>query len=244
MHRRQAAGARWAAAFILLDPFRRGARGTGRKNSRKPTCRTLTVSATYNPLEFIREDEGLAVRDINVLLDALLTPPRQDAHQTAAGTSTNPPAPSSRATWHGCGSRSRPKRQNSAQDAARDVVGVAPKRKRGISPRPFERLNGPLCGRAWRNMAVERQAQVGNEEGGSAPSPPLPTNWPSSPTPSWSPTRQTSSFDPLRSCQGRHRPVRGRTGRDHRARKGLAPPLGLDPQRRRRHQGRFSEGSC
>ena len=45
-----------------------------------PRCHLPDVrSVTYNPLSFIREDEGLAVRDINVLLDALLTPPRPGA---------------------------------------------------------------------------------------------------------------------------------------------------------------------
>ena len=39
-------------------------------------------SASYNPLDFIRDDESLAVRDINVLLDALPTPPRPDAHNS------------------------------------------------------------------------------------------------------------------------------------------------------------------
>ena len=39
-------------------------------------------SAFYNPLDFIRKDEGAAVRDINVLLDALLTPPRPGSHES------------------------------------------------------------------------------------------------------------------------------------------------------------------
>ena len=42
-----------------------------------PECHLPDVrTARYNPLEFIRDDEGLAVRDINVPLDALPTPPR------------------------------------------------------------------------------------------------------------------------------------------------------------------------
>ncbi len=42
-----------------------------------------TVGATYNPLDFIRDDDAHAVRDINVLLDALLTPPPDGAHQNS-----------------------------------------------------------------------------------------------------------------------------------------------------------------
>ena len=65
---------------LLLDPF-------GVTESHKeqfPETHLPDVkSASYNPLDFIREKEGHAVRDINVLLDALLTPPRPGAHQNS-----------------------------------------------------------------------------------------------------------------------------------------------------------------
>ena len=61
---------------ILLDPFGVVA-GHAEQYGGEPDGVHLpvTVSARYNPLDFIREDDELAVRDINVLLDALLTPP-------------------------------------------------------------------------------------------------------------------------------------------------------------------------
>ena len=72
---------------LLLDPF-----GVAAKHKEDfPECHLPdTTSARFNPLSFIREDEGLAVRDINVLLDALLTAPRPGAHDSVV-TSTNPP---------------------------------------------------------------------------------------------------------------------------------------------------------
>ena len=65
---------------LLLDPF-----GVAAKHKEDfPECHLPdTTSARFNPLSFIREDEGLAVRDINVLLDALLTPPRPGAHENS-----------------------------------------------------------------------------------------------------------------------------------------------------------------
>lgn len=48
-----------------------------------PERQLAVSSARYNPLSFIREYEGLAVRDINVLLDPLHTPPRYDTHQNS-----------------------------------------------------------------------------------------------------------------------------------------------------------------
>ena len=62
---------------LLIDPF-----GVvrGHREQFPEIGATEAESASYNPLDFIRQDDSLAVRDINVLLDALLTPPRSDAH--------------------------------------------------------------------------------------------------------------------------------------------------------------------
>ena len=59
---------------VLIDPFGVVA---GHKNEMKERLHLPDVaSRSYNPLDFIREDPALAPRDINVLLDALLTPPK------------------------------------------------------------------------------------------------------------------------------------------------------------------------
>ena len=63
---------------LLIDPFGVVAQHKKVKETHLPDVE----SASYNPLDFIRDDESLAVRDINVLLDALLTPPRPDAHNS------------------------------------------------------------------------------------------------------------------------------------------------------------------
>ena len=67
---------------LLIDPFRVVAQHKKFKETHLPDVE----SVLYNPLDFIRDDDSLAVRDIYVLLDALLTPPRPDAHK---GTSKN-----------------------------------------------------------------------------------------------------------------------------------------------------------
>ena len=59
---------------VLLDPF-----GVIEQHKLKDTEKKLllpnTISRCYNPMDFIRKDDALAPRDINVLLDAFLTPP-------------------------------------------------------------------------------------------------------------------------------------------------------------------------
>ena len=65
---------------LLIDPFRVV---RGHKKEFEETHLPDVESASYNPLDFIRDDESLAVRDINVLLDALLTQPRPDAHNNS-----------------------------------------------------------------------------------------------------------------------------------------------------------------
>ena len=61
---------------LLIDPFGVVAQHKKFKETHLPDA----DSVLYNPLDFIRDDDSLAVRDIYVLLDALLTPPRPDAH--------------------------------------------------------------------------------------------------------------------------------------------------------------------
>ena len=65
---------------LLLDPF-----GVVERHAVQfPEAHLpVTSSASFNPLDFIRDDEAYAYHDINILLDALLTPPKPDAHPAA-----------------------------------------------------------------------------------------------------------------------------------------------------------------
>ena len=65
---------------VLVDPFGMVA---GHAASFPDLEIDMPQSQRYNPLDFIREGEAEAVRDIGVLLDALLTPPTSDAQNTS-----------------------------------------------------------------------------------------------------------------------------------------------------------------
>ena len=66
---------------LLVDPFGMVAGHAARfpKELHLP----MTQSERYNPLDFIRGPDAEAVRDIGVLLDALLTPPASDSQNTS-----------------------------------------------------------------------------------------------------------------------------------------------------------------
>ena len=144
---------------ILLDPF-----GVAAKHSMEDfeECHLPDVrSATYNPLEFIRDDEGLAVRDINVLLDALLTPPRPGAHENSRHFYQ-----SARAIVAGYVAWVRfhehPARRNLAR--VYELLSMPPDKRKAFAAhvKMLPRFAGGLA-----HIAVERQSQVGKEEGGS-----------------------------------------------------------------------------
>ena len=127
-----------------------------------PKCHLPDVtSATYNPLEFIRKDESLAVRDINVLLDALLTPPRPDAHQNNRHFYE-----SARAIIAGYMAWVRFKAEPPRRSLATlyRMLSMTPEEREAFAGRVLDtdRFAGGLT-----HIAVERQAQVGREEGGS-----------------------------------------------------------------------------
>ena len=143
---------------LLLDPFGVVA---GHKEQ-FPKCHLPDVtSATYNPLEFIRKDESLAVRDINVLLDALLTPPRPDAHQNSRHFYE-----SARAIVAGYMAWVRFKVEPPQRSLATlyRMLSMTPEEREAFAGRVLDtdRFAGGLA-----HIAVERQAQVGREEGGS-----------------------------------------------------------------------------
>ena len=125
---------------VLLDPF--GVTKAHRKQF--PECHLPDVtSATFNPFDFIREDESHAVRDINVLLDALLTPPRPGAHDNTRHFHES--APRHHRRLHGLGALQGAGREADPRDAARDAVGIA------RSPRGFR--EGLQKGKAVRGRS-------------------------------------------------------------------------------------------
>ena len=143
---------------LLLDPFGVAAR----HKEDFEECHLPDVrSATYNPLEFIREEEGLAVRDINVLLDALLTPPRPGAHENSRHFYE-----SARAIIAGYVAwvRFREPPERRTLETVYRFLSLGPAMAKSLSEelQDTERFCGGLA-----HIAVERQMQVGKEEGGS-----------------------------------------------------------------------------
>ena len=143
---------------LLLDPF-----GVVAKHKEDyEACHLPDVrSATFNPLAFIREDEGLAVRDINVLLDALLTPPRPGAHENSRHFYE-----SARSIIAGYMAwvRFREPAERRTLETVYRMLSTGPAMAEALS----EELQGSerFCG-GLAHIAVERQMQVGKEEGGS-----------------------------------------------------------------------------
>ena len=143
---------------LLIDPFRVVA---GHKKEFEETHLPDVESASYNPLDFIRDDESLAVRDINVLLDALLTPPRPDAHNSGRHFYE-----SARAIIAGYMAWVRFQEPAERQNLSTlyELLSMPPKERddfaEGVAS--MDRFAGGLT-----HIAVERQAQVGDEEGGS-----------------------------------------------------------------------------
>ena len=143
---------------LLLDPF-------GVVANHAAQCPEahlpVTESACYNPLDFIRGDESLAVRDINVLLDALLTPPGASAHQNSRHFHE-----SARAIIAGYMAWVRFKEPVEHRNLARlhKLLSVPPLEREAFAERVLrrDRFAGGLT-----HLAMERQAQVGKEEGGS-----------------------------------------------------------------------------
>ena len=143
---------------VLLDPF-----GVAKAHRDAfDDCHLPDVrSATYNPLEFIRDDDSLAVRDINVLLDALLTPPRPGAHENSRHFYE-----SARAIVAGYMAwvRFREPAHRRTLKTLHEMLSASPEAREGFA-KAF-RKEEPFAGGLAR-IAVERQAQVGEEEGGS-----------------------------------------------------------------------------
>ena len=143
---------------VLLDPFRVA---EGHRDE-FPECHLPdAASAAYNPLDFIRDDETHAVRDINVLLDALLTPPRPGAHDNSRHFYE-----SARAIIAGyiAWVRFRAPLDQRNLKRVRELLSQTPEERKAFAAEIA--LETPFAG-GLTHIAVERQAQVGAEEGGS-----------------------------------------------------------------------------
>ena len=141
---------------LLIDPFGVVAQHKKVKETHLPHVK----SVFYNPLDFIRK-ESVAVRDINVLLDALLTPPRPDAHNSGRHFYE-----SARAIVAGYMAWVRFQEPPEMRNLAKvyEMLSMPPKQRETFADRvrDTDRFAGGLT-----HIAIERQAQVGKEEGGS-----------------------------------------------------------------------------
>ena len=144
---------------LLIDPF--GVVAQHKEQFEEKTHLPNVRSAFYNPLDFIRDDESLAVRDINVLLDALLTPPRPGSHESSRHFYE-----SARAIVAGYMAWVRfrePKRKRTLATLYQ-MLSMLPKQREAFAK--HVRSKKPFAG-GLTHIAVQRQGQVGKEEGGS-----------------------------------------------------------------------------
>ena len=143
---------------VLLDPF-----GVveGHEQGLKDRLHLPDVrSRRYNPMDFIRNDQSVAGRDINVLLDALLTPP------AGSNDTSSHFYESARAIIGGYMAWVRftepPPRRN-FEEVYR-LLTLAPEEREVLvaKMRKAETMAGGLV-----RVAAERQMQVGDQEAGS-----------------------------------------------------------------------------
>ena len=141
---------------LLIDPFGVVAQHKKVKETHLPHVK----SVFYNPLDFIRK-ESVAVRDINVLLDALLTPPRPDAHNSGRHFYE-----SARAIVAGYMAWVRFQEPSEMRNLATLYAKLSmPPKEREAFARKVTSME-PFAG-GLTHIAVQRQTQVGDDEGGS-----------------------------------------------------------------------------
>ena len=141
---------------LLIDPFGVVAEHKKVKKTHLPHVK----SVFYNPLDFIRK-ESVAVRDINVLLDALLTPPRPDAHNSGRHFYE-----SARAIVAGYMAWVRFQEPSEMRNLATLYAKLSmPPKERDAFARKVTSME-PFAG-GLTHIAVQRQTQVGDDEGGS-----------------------------------------------------------------------------
>ena len=142
----------------LLDPFGVVARHDSELEGQLhlPDVR----SRCYNPMHFVREDESFAPRDINVLLDAFLTPPSGSSDTSMHFYE------SARAIIGGYMAWVRfnePPKRRTLQEVHRLLLLPPDEREEVI--RNMRRAEG--IGASMVRVAAERQAQVADQEAGS-----------------------------------------------------------------------------
>ena len=141
---------------LLIDPFGVVAEHKKVKETHLPHVK----SVFYNPLDFIRK-ESVAVRDINVLLDALLTPPRPDAHNSGRHFYEF-----ARAIVAGYMAWVRFQEPSEMRNLATLYAKLSmPPKERDAFAKKVTSME-PFAG-GLTHIAVQRQTQVGDDEGGS-----------------------------------------------------------------------------
>lgn len=143
---------------VLLDPFGvvEGHRTGLEDELHLPDVR----SARYNPMDFIRGDQSVASRDINVLLDALLTPPAGSNDTSSHFYESARAIIAGYIAWVRFGQR--PDRRNFAE--VYRLLTLAPDERKVLvaEMRKAEGMAGGMV-----RVAAERQMQVGEQEAGS-----------------------------------------------------------------------------
>ena len=124
----------------------------------------MAGSQRYNPLDFIRDNEADAVRDIGVLLDALLTPPTSDAQNTSQHFYQ-----SAREiiAGHIAWVRFNVKPQHRNLDTVRQLLGGTQDAARGFLARIESEKDKVRDVGGLTRKALERRISVGPEEAGS-----------------------------------------------------------------------------
>ncbi len=143
---------------LLLDPFS----VVERHAAQFPEAHLpVTGSAVFNPLDFIRDDENHAYHDINILLDALLTPPKPDAHPAARHFYESAHAIiAGYMAWV----RYREPEPQRTLERLHQMLSMSARQQDTFAEaiRETERFAGGLT-----HLAVERQSQTGSDEKGS-----------------------------------------------------------------------------
>ncbi len=143
---------------VLMDPF-----GVVKlhKKGNDDLHLPATRSRCYNPMDFIRADASLAPRDINVLLDALLTPPSGGNDTSSHFYESARAIIAGFVAWVRFGDGFR---ERNLQEVHRLLTLPIDDRKKVVeSMRQAEKM---ICADLVR-VAAERQLQVGDQEAGS-----------------------------------------------------------------------------
>ena len=142
---------------VLMDPF-----GVVKAHSENVEGLHLPIvrSETFNPLDFIRDDESHAVTDIFVLLDALLTPPRNSQSNAEHFFKSAQGIIAGYLAWV----RFKVEPERRTLWTVRELLMLSKKARAEFELEVLEqdRFAGGLA-----HGAVERQRQVGDDERGS-----------------------------------------------------------------------------